>query len=761
MATIQNALQVSNHLPQVINNMPQVINNVPQVINNSPQVLNALPPGDGALTRISNSAMPTIDARSITIQLTQINTLYTQMEREIEEVDAAQERLNERLNKGGAVVGAMMNKVKGLVASVLNFENFKVVIGLSDDMATTQRRLELMNDAYQKQAQEAGVVNTALTSTSALQDMIFDSAQRTFSSYQTTADMVNQLGTAASGAFSSPAEIVAFTEQMNKTMAVAGAPPEAMSSVTQAMASGTMDSAGLNNLAKQAPAVVGNIQNYLEDVMNIDASNLKQLATEGVITADVIKNAMFYAAEDTNAAFASMPTTWGGIWQNIKTGALEAFSPVLLKINEIANSDKVKQMATGIGTAFALVAGWAMMLLDLLIAGGNFIYDNWYRLEPVIVAGAIALGAYLAILIWTNRELFINAFMTATAAIRNLWYIATTVASTFATHGFTGAMLALSLAIAANPIGWLIGAIVALILIFYLAVAAVNYFTGESYSATGLIAGAFAVAGAFIMNVLFAIAEIAFGVIEGLYNHWMAFANFFANVFNDPVGAIVHLFGDFGDNILGVIEKIASALDFVFGTNFASTVAGWRNDLAKLTNWAAEEYGNGNYEKLYDELDIHKTLEELGLKAERFNYGDTWDSSYNWGANLFKSKEKEKEKDNPAEEAINNALAFGENNALALDDTMNKGNEHSKQIADNTGSMANGVTMMNDELKYMRDIAEREAINRYTTAEVIVDARSENHINSELDIDGVIDRFGQKVEEVAIGLAESGGVSLV
>ncbi|MEC1180351.1 tape measure protein [Metasolibacillus meyeri] len=749
MATLQNAIQVSNNLPQVINNFPQVINNSPQV--------------DGNLTRISNGTLPNIDARSIKIQLTQINMLYTQMEQEIQKVDQTQGKLNERLRKGAAVIDAMVNKFKGLVANMLNFENLKVVISLSDDMASTQGRLELMNSEYQKQAQAAGVVNTALTSTSALQDMIFDSAQRTFSSYQTTADMVTRLGADASNAFSSPAEIVAFTEQMNKTFGIARTSADkaatAMTEVTQAMVAGRLEGLGLSNILKSSPAIAENIQKYLEDIMNIDASNISRLATEGVLTADVIKNAMFYAAEETNVAFASMPATWGGLWQNIKTGALEAFSPVLLKINEVANNERIKQMMDRIGEALQFVAGVAMILMDFLIASGNFIYDNWHRLEPIIVAGTIALGAYLAILIWTNRELFIAAFMTATAAIRNLWYIATTVIATFATHGFTGAMLALSLAIAANPIGWLIGAIVALILIFYLAVAAVNYFTGESYSATGLIVGAFAVAGAFIMNVLFGIAEIAFGVIEGLYNHWMAFANFFANVFNDPVGAIIHLFGDFGDNILGVIEKIAAALDFVFGTNFASTVAGWRNGLANLTNWAAEEYGNGNYEKLYDELDINKTLEEMGLKVERFNYGDTWDSSYNWGANLFKSKDKEK--DNSVEEAINNALAFGENNALALDDTMNKGNEHSKQIADNTGSMANGVTLMNDELKYMRDLAEREAINRYTTAEVIVDARSENHINSELDIDGVIDRFGEKVEEVAVGLAEGGGVSFV
>ncbi|WP_107841214.1 tape measure protein [Metasolibacillus meyeri] len=686
-----------------------------------------------------------IQISNLTVQMTQINMIFNQ--------------INNQAQDSVTLIDTIAGKITGLAGKLLSLENAKIVIGLSDDMASTQGRLELMNSEYQKQAQAAGTINTALTSTSALQDMIFDSAQRTFSSYQTTADMVTRLGTEAANAFSSPTEIVAFTEQMNKAFAIAGTPPEAMSKITQAMATGGLNGVGFDNLLKDAPVAVGNIQKYLEEVMNIDASNIKQLATEGVITADVIKNAMFYAAEDTNAAFASMPTTWRNIWQNIQTKALQAFSPILLKINEIANSEKIQQMIFGIGMAIELVAGWVMMLMDLLIAVGSFIYDNWSLIAPIIGTITAAIVAYTIALGVLKVAEMISAFWKVINTTATLIYAAAMGAGTGATWSMIAATWGLNSALAANPIFIIIMLVIILIGFIYAAVAAFNHFAGTSVSATGIIVGAFAVAGAFIMNVLFGIAEIAFGVIEGLYNHWMAFANFFANVFNDPVGAIIHLFGDFGDNILGVIEKIAAALDFVFGTNFASTVAGWRNGLANLTNWAAEEYGNGNYEKLYDELDINKTLEELGLKVERFNYGDTWDSSYNWGANLFKSKDKEK--DNSVEEAINNALAFGENNALALDDTMNKGNEHSKQIADNTGSMANGVTLMNDELKYMRDLAEREAINRYTTAEVIVDARSENHINSELDIDGVIDRFGEKVEEVAVGLAEGGGVSFV
>lgn len=693
-----------------------------------------------------------IQIGNLTMQMTQINVVFN--------------HLNSTVQQSATMIDTLANKIGDLGKQMLTLENAKIVIGLSDDMATTQGRLELMNDAYQKQALEAGVVNTALTSTSALQDMIFDSAQRTFGSYQTTADMVNQLGTAASGAFSSPAEIVAFTEQMNKTMAVAGAPPEAMSSVTQAMTSGTMDSAGLNNLAKQAPAVIGNIQNYLEDVMNIDASNLKQLATEGIITADVIKNAMFYAAEDTNAAFASMPATWGGIWQNIKTGALEAFSPVLLKINEVANSERIKQMVTGIGGALQLVAGWAMMLMDLLIAGGNFIYDNWSLIAPVIGTIAAAIMTYVAALGVLKMAEMISAFWKVINTTATLIYAAAMGAGTGSTWSMVAAAWGLNSALAANPIFIIIMAVVLLIGIFYAAIAAINYFAGTSISATGVIAGAFMVLGASIYN------RIAY-----IWNIIAALVEFFANVWTNPMYSVKKLFYNLAVNVLEQLIAMTKGWDG-FATSFVNAIikavnfaiGAWNKFINLLPEGIAAEIGLGKGELITEResitSDLIKIKDLLGKgigeppadyweapKMQMKSLGDSYKKGYNWGSNFFSSNKEEPPEELPAYGPVEQSLAFG--------DQLNKGNEHSKQIADNTGAMANGVAMMNEDLQYMRDIAEREAINRYTTAEVIVDARSENHINSELDIDGVIDRFGQKVEEVAVGLAESGGVSLV
>lgn len=135
-------------------------------------------------------------------------------------------------------------------------------------------------------------------------------------------------------------------------------------------------------------------------------------------------------------------------------------------------------------------------------------------------------------------------------------------------------------------------------------------------------------------------------------------------------------------------------------------------------------------------------------KMEMKSLGDAWDTGYNWGANLFNSKEEQGGNTDALMKSINDALGLG--------DKLDKGNEAGKKTADNTKKAADGIKMMNEDLKYLRDIAEREAINRYTTAEIKVDMKNENHINSELDIDGVIDKFGERVEEVAEMLAEGG-----
>ena len=232
--------------------------------------------------------------------------------------------------------------------------------------------------------------------------------------------------------------------------------------------------------------------------------------------------------------------------------------------------------------------------------------------------------------------------------------------------------------------------------------------------------------------------DLVLGVINAMVNPWISFANFFANLFNDPIGAIVHLFGDFADSILGVIESIAKALDKVFGSNLAGAVQGWRSGLSGMVEKVANQYGNGSYEKVAEELNL--SSESLGLK--RWEYGDAWNTGYNWGQGI--------------ENSIGN---LGNSLKSTVDDTMSSLNMDSiptnaATTANNTGKINDTLQVSEEDLKYLRDLAETETINRFTTAEITVEMTNNNNINNEMDIDGVVDHLANGVNEAMEKAAE-------
>ncbi|MEG0258700.1 MAG: hypothetical protein RR651_02410 [Lysinibacillus sp.] len=388
----------------------------------------------------------------------------------------------------------------------------------------------------------------------------------------------------------------------------------------------------------------------------------------------------------------------------------------------------------------------------MIASVGAFVYDNWSFIAPVVGGATGALVAYGAALVIAKAATMLAVFWTGLQTLALGLYTATSWASVTATLAATGAVWGLNAALYANPIFWIVIAIILLIGVLYLAVAAVNYFAGTSISATGIIAGAFATAGAFIANVLMGILEIAFGVIEALWNKWIAFANFFGNVLNDPVASIIHLFGDLGDNVLGVIEKIASAIDFVFGSNLANAVAGWRSELAGLVNWAADEYGNGQYEVLYEKLDMDSVMSDLGLNLNRFEYSSAWDTGYNWGADLFNGSKDNSNQGQDMQKLMDEAMK-GAMGGGGLGDKLDKANRNGGSTAGNTAKMAKTMEGAGEDLKYMRDLAEREFINRFTTAKITVDMTNHNTIDSELDLDGIVNHLGEKLEETLDSVA--------
>ncbi|WP_346235225.1 tape measure protein [Lysinibacillus telephonicus] len=724
MATMNTGIQIDSMMSQQFNSMNIAMSTV---INNFYTFQ------DVASQAIDLSALEAIQE-----ELQQVKSNFNQIEQEIRQADEAQEKLNQNIENANNPANNLLGTLGAIAKSYLSLQQLGSVLSLSDDMANTNAQLDMINDGKM--------------TTPELQQMIFDSAQRSYTSYQSTADMVGKLGMQEGTQFDSNAEIVAFVEQVNKSLSIAGTPQEDINSVmqqlTQAMSDGVLQEKDINGIFANAQPIIENIQRYLEEAMNIniDASNIQELASKGIITGEVIKNAMLYATAETNAAFEALPLTWSKIWTVMTDRAINAFTPVLQKINEIANSERMKEFMDGISNSLMILSGVAMFVLSMMSDIGAFIIDNWGLIAPIVGTATAAIGAYGLALLITKAAAVATTFWTGLQILAIGLMTATSLRGVSATLALTGVQWGLNAALAANPIFQVVMVMIALIGVFYLAVAAVNFFTGKSYSATGIIAGVFATLGAFIANVFFGLIQIVLGIVEALYNHWVTFANFFGNVFNDPIGAIIHLFGDLADNALGVIEKIASALDFVFGTDFATTVAGWREDLSGLVDWGVEEYGNGQYEVLYEELDTDKVMSDLGIGLERMEYSNAWKAGNDWGANLFNFDKQEDDSQQKEQEAQMQAIM----------ESLGTGNNFANNTAENTGRFADSVEMAGEDLAYMKDLAEREVINRYTAAEIKVDMRNENHINSELDIDGVINRFGERAEEAADMLAEGG-----
>lgn len=397
---------------------------------------------------------------------------------------------------------------------------------------------------------------------------------------------------------------------------------------------------------------------------------------------------------------------------DIVTGKLNDFTAGLQ-----GSAGKVNGIFGAIGTVIGTIGNAVETI-------GNAISDNWSIVEPIL------WGIIAALLVYNATSILKTVCDTAQAA---------------ATLALAAAQNAYNAAMAASPLTWIIIMIIMLIALFYAGVAAVNHFAGTSVSATGLICGAFAVVGAFIGNVLMAIMEVGIGIIEFFYNKLIAFANFFGNLFNDPVGAVIHLFADLADGVLGIMQKIAKGMDLIFGTHMEDTVSRWRKGLKDVADDLASKYGNGSYEVKADTLDIDEWRANNGLDSNRFNYTEKAKKGYDIGDRV----------EDGTGDKLGGLLDSFMGDSKALDPEQNQTNlnlgvdtaQNTADTAANTAAMADSTDTMDEELKYMRDVAEQEIINRFTLAELKLDINNNNTINSDLDINDITSKMGEDTSE--------------
>lgn len=677
-----------------------------------------------------NRAVENMDVEAANQAYLRLSQTVGNTERYIRDNVDEQGRFNREIEEGTNEANSLMQTIKGAVAAYATIQTLSTALNLSDQLTSTTARLNLMNDGLQ--------------TTQDLQNMIYLSAERARGSYQATADAVSKLGLMAGDAFGSSEEIIAFMEQVNKQFTIAGTEAAgidaAMLQLTQAMGSGVLRGEEYNSILEQAPNIIQAIADYME----VPKGQLKDMAAEGQITADIVKAAMFAAADDTNAKFESMPKTFSQIWTSFQNTALMAFQPVLQRMNEIANSEAFQQFVNNAIEGLSMVAGVALEIFDLLVGVAGAVADNWSWLSPIIYGVAAALAVYYGWQLAVNAINAITKGIHIAMAVAQMIHAAATGALTAATAAEIAAQNGLNAALYACPIVWIIVLIIALIALFYAAVAAVNKFAGTSVSATGIICGAFMVALAFIGNIFVALWNLVVDVFVLIYNLVATVANFIGNVFTDPIGAVCRLFFDLADTVLGILQALASAIDAIFGSNLAGSVQGWRDSLG---GWVDDTFGKGD--------EVMAKMNADDMKLGRFEYGAAWDAGYSFGEGI--------------DESIANfdPSSLFDTNVPGADDYANLSDYGSgiggigsgvDDIAGNTGKIADGMEITEEDLKYLRDIAEQEAVNRFTTAEITIEQTNHNTVSGKMDLDGIVsgltDAANEAVDRIAEGVHE-------
>ena len=683
-----------------------------------------------SMQQASGRAVDTAAIREAREEWAKAGTAFDAIEENIRNANNEQQKFNNSIRGGNNSANGLLSTIKKIAVAAGGIVGINKVQNISDKLASTKARLNLLVD-------DGGSVDV-------LEQKIMASAQRSRSVYFDTASAVAKLGLNAGNAFNGDMnQVIAFMEQVNKQFVIGGATAQeqsnAMIQLTQAMAAGALRGEELNSILDGAPGIARAIEKY----MGIAEGSIKTVAQEGKVTAEVVKNAMFAMADETNAKFDSMPKTWAQIWVDMKNQALSMFAPILTKINQIGNSTKFQKVTTGLINGLAAVANVASSALDILIAIASVFVDNWGIIQPLVLGIAAAMLLYNGYLIANNAITAISnaqkglaAVQAYKAAVANTTLAATEKAEAMAKASATAAQYGFNAALLACPLTWILLIIIAVIAAIYMIVAAIDKLTGSTISATGIICGVVAVAGAFVLNcaigVLNAIIQAIWtifvapflGIVEWILNVCNGGFNSFGDAVANLIGQIIGWFLNLG-------KVVTTIIDAIFGTDWTS---GLESLQSAVTSWGKNE----------NAITLDKNAPTIDYRA---TYSGAWDAGYDFGQGI-----------DDKIGGMFDASGLDSMGAFDLSNTLDGIYGNTGDTAANTAATADALDIAEEDLAYLRDIAEREAINRFTTAEIKVEQHNENHISKDADLDGIMDAwandFAEKLEVSEEGVHE-------
>lgn len=642
-----------------------------------------------------------------------------------------QEQFNQEISAGTQQANELTNTIKRAVAAYVSIQSVGKALNISDELVQTTSRLNMMNDGVQTTAE--------------LVNMVYAAAQDARGSFSQMADVVARFGNNAKDAFSSSEEVVAFADLIQKQMTIAGASTQEAANaelqLSQALGSGVLRGDELNSIFEQAPNLIQNIADYLD----VPIGKIREMAADGELSADVVKAAIFSAADDINSKFNEMPMTWGQMWQSMQNTALIAFQPVLQRLNDLANSEAFQTFIQGAIEAMATLANVVLNIFELVGTVGGFIADNWSVISPIIYGVIAALAVYAAYLGIVKGIEIASAAATAIHSVAMSAKIGVMAALTGQTMAATAAQMGYNGALYACPVVWIIVLIIALIAVIMAVCSAIAKMTGIANSGFGVITGGVNVVIQFFKNLGLTVANIALGIGNAI----AALASNMMTAFHNAICSVQSWFYNLLSTALSVIEGICSALNKLPFVEFDySGISSAADDYAAK---ASEAAGNKeDYQSISDAFNEGFTTFDAfqdGWASDAFNAGAAWGDGIADKVSNFSLSDVFGQTDIPNV----GDYTSGFNDAIA-----NSGvGDSIGNIDDNTGKIKDSLEVSEDELKYLRDIAEQEAINRFTTAEINVDMSGmQNTVNSGDDIDGFMTKLTDSVNEAVDNMTE-------
>lgn len=773
MASIRSAIELQDNFTGVLYQVFDAVNMSISAMSELSQSMN-----EDVDTASFEAARASIDQATIAVQ--ELDASLQRVDPEIDENTKRQEQFNKTIRSGADSAGDLAGKIRGVVGAYagiagirkafsfvqdcteafntqLNAENqlLGVLSNMLDEDYVAQFEIEVTADTVAAVDQMAGiqdsvgeVVIPVSAETRAL-TAAFDEITAKAAEIQSKGIYGDEAMIAAAAEFST---YFSDTDAIKVMM-------DTLSDYAMGMSGG--GEVGAQQMVDYATNL-GKIMSGAYDAMTkkgFELSDTQKAIIEGTATQEQIVAALgeeyLSMSQDMQAAAAIsqvIDESWSGLYENMSntpegriiqmTNALgdmketiggQLYPYVLMFVDAITgNWGSIERIVQGITNGLKVLMSVMSFALKAGIEFADVIIDNWSWIGPIIYGVAAAMAVYRGYQIAANIAQSASVMINKAQEVAQLKNKLATGELTKAQVAETAAQKGLNMSMLACPTTWILIGFIAIIAIIYAAVAAVNKLTGSTYSATGVICGILSAAFAFILNGFITIWNILVDVVGGLWNAFASFANFLGNLFNDPVAAVIGLVVGMGDAILSVVEGALEALSWItFGlVDYADDIARIRGN---MNSWFEENYGDRYTEYV-------ETIDPEFLKMDTVDYGDAWDAGYLFGEGI---SDKVSDMLTPEEFAYPDL----ENYAGGLAGGV-------EELVENTGEIRDGLDITAEELKYLRDIAEKETVNRFTTAEIKIEQTNHNNVSGKMDLDGVVDGLTDAVNEAVDMIAE-------